>query len=94
MSVRNDSLDALRREGESHRQNLAFEVGGLREAIAARRARWRVAGMVAGGLAAAGTVAFRLLGRNSPVARISRMTSAASLLFGLGRAVGRLRRFF
>ena len=89
-----DRLEVLRREGERQRDALALDVGALRELIAARRARWRVAGMVAGGVATAGTVAYRLFSRNSPVARISRLTSAASLIFGLGRAVGRLRRFF
>ena len=94
MSAASERLEALRREGESCRESLAAAVGEVRDEIAVKRARWKAASLIAGGLAAAGAIAFRVFGRNSPAAQIGRLTSAASLIFGLGRAVGRLRRIF
>jgi hypothetical protein len=44
--------------------------------------------------AAAWTVGTRLFGKNSISARIGRLTSVAQVLFGLGRAAGRVRRFW
>ncbi|MBC8645597.1 MAG: hypothetical protein H7X85_00415, partial [Thermoanaerobaculia bacterium] len=59
-----------------------------------RRSRWKRVSLLAGGAAAAGTVAFKLFGRNSMSAKLGRLASAAGVLFSLGRAFGRARRFF
>lgn len=90
---RADRIEGLRRRGGFERDVLAKEVGRLREDLAQRRAHWKTAGIVAGGLAAAWTVGHRLFGKNSIAAKLGRLSSAASVLFGLGKAVGKFRRF-
>jgi hypothetical protein len=90
---RSERIEGLRRRGEFERDALAREVGRLREDLAERRARWKTAGIVAGGLAAAWTVGHKLFGKNSMAAKLGRLSSAASVLFGLGKAVGKFRRF-
>jgi hypothetical protein len=90
---RADRIEGLRRRGEFERDVLAGEVSRLREDLAQKRAHWKTAGIVAGGLAAAWTVGHKLFGKNSMSAKLGRLSSAASILFGLGKAVGKFRRF-
>ena len=90
---RSERIEGLRRRGEFERDVLGREVSRLREDLAERRAHWKIAGLVAGGLAAAWTVGHKLFGRHSLAARLGRLSSAASVLFGLGKAVGKFRRF-
>lgn len=92
--VRGDRIEGLRRRGEFERDTLAREVVGLRAEIGRRRKHWKTAGYIAGAIAAAWTVGTKLFGRRSLAARLGRISSAASLLFGLGRTVGRLRKFW
>jgi hypothetical protein len=87
-------IDELRRRGELERETLVREMAGLRAEIDLRRSRWKTAGWIAGGLAAAWTVGNKLFGRRSLSAKLGRVASAASLLFGLGRAVYRVRRLW
>jgi hypothetical protein len=89
-----DRIEGLRRRGEFERDTLAREVAGLRGAIDEKRARWKTAGWIAGVAAVAWTVGVRLFGKNSISAKIGRLTSVAQVLFGLGKAVGRVRRFW
>lgn len=91
---RSDRIEGLRRRGEFERDVLAREVAGLRAEIDRTGSRWKMAGWIAGGLAAAWTVGRNLFGRHSLSAKIGRISSAASVLFGLGKAVGRVRRFW
>jgi hypothetical protein len=91
--TRSERIEGLRRRGEFERDVLVREVSRLREDLAERRARWKTAGLVAGGLAAAWTVGIKLFGRNSLSAKLGRLSSVASVLFGLGKAVGKFRRF-
>jgi hypothetical protein len=91
---RRERIDGLRRRGEFERDTLAREVAGLRGAIDEKRAKWKTAGWIAGVAAAAWAVGHRLFGRNSLSAKLGRMTSAAQILFGLGRAVGKVRKFW
>ena len=93
-ATRADRIAGLRRRGEFERDVLAREVAGLRGAIDEKRARWKTAGWIAGIAAAAWTVGVRFFGRNSISARIGRLTSIAQVLFGLGRAAGRIRKFW
>lgn len=90
---RSDRIEGLRRRGEFERDVLARELGRLRQDLAKRRAHWKTAGLVAGGLAAAWTVGNKLFGKRSLAAKLGRISSAASILFGLGKAVGKFRRF-
>jgi hypothetical protein len=90
--TRSERIDGLRRRGEFERDTLAREVAGLRDVIDEKRARWKTAGWIAGIAAAAWTIGYRLFGKNSLSARLGRMTSAAQLVFGLGRAIGKLRK--
>lgn len=94
MSARSERIDSLCRRAEHERETLALEIVGLREEVEDRRSRWKRLGLLAGGAAAAGTVAFKLFGRNSVSARFGRLASAASMLFSLGKAFGRAKRFF
>jgi len=91
---RPEEIEQLRRRGELERDALCESVREMRAQIASRRARWKVAGVVAGGLATAGTIAFRVLGKNSIASQVGRWTSAASILYRVGRAAGKLRRFW
>jgi hypothetical protein len=93
MNRRTERIEMLRLRAEHEREALAREIAALREEIEERRSRWKRLGLLAGGAAAAGTVAYKLFGRNSMSAKLGRMASAASLLFSLGRAFGRARRF-
>ena len=90
---RAERIEGLRRRGEFERDVLAGEVSRLREDLAQKRAHWKTAGIVAGGLAAAWTIGHKLFGKNSLSAKLGRLSSAASVLFGLGKAVGKFRRF-
>ena len=92
--ARTERIEGLRRRGEFERETLAQEVFGLRAALDEKRARWKTAGWVAGGLAAAFTVGRKFFGRNSLSAKAGRIANAASILFGLGKAVGRARKFW
>ena len=91
---RADRIEGLQRCGEFERDVLAREVAGLRAEIDRTGSRWKMAGWIAGGLAAAWTVGRNLFGKHSLSAKIGRISSAASVLFGLGKAVGRARRFW
>lgn len=87
-------IEGLRHRGEFERDTLAREVAGLRANLDQKRARWRTVGWITGVAAAAWTIGNKLFGRHSLSARLGRLTSAAQLLFGLGRAVGRVRKFW
>jgi len=89
-----DRIEGLRRRGEFERDVLAREVAGLRGEIERVSSRWKTAGWIAGGVAAAWTVGHKLFGKRSLSAKLGRVASAASILFGLGRAVGRARKFW
>jgi hypothetical protein len=94
MSDHIERIEALRRRGAHERETLAAKVVAIRQEIDERRDRWKRVSLLAGGAAAAGTVAFKLFGRNSLSARLGKLASAAGILFSLGRAFGRVRRFF
>ena len=89
-----DRIEGLRRRGEFERDVLSREVAGLRAEIDRTGARWKTAGWIAGGLAAAWTVGHKLFGKRSLAAKLGRISSAASLIFGIGRAVGRARKLW
>ena len=84
----------LVRRGEVQRLVLSDTMGEIREEIERRKTQWRIAGWVAGGLAAGLTAAYKLFGKGSLAAKVGRYSSAASLLLGLARAGLRMRRFF
>jgi hypothetical protein len=94
MTAREERIAALVRRGESEREDLALVVRDAREEIERRRAQWKAASMIATGLAAAGTVAYKLFGKNSISRQLARAATVVSLLVGLGRAFSRLRRFW
>jgi hypothetical protein len=83
----------LARRAELQRAELTSALGDVALNMRDRQLRWKVAGMAATGIAAAGTAAFRLLGSASPAAQIGRAVSAASIAIGLGKAFLRLRKF-
>ncbi len=94
MSGPEERIAALVRRGESEREDLAIAVLEAHDEIERRRAQWKAASMIATGLAAAGTVAFKLFGKASLAARLGRAASAVSLLVGLARGFQRIRRFW
>ncbi len=94
MSKRQERIAALLSEAESERELLAKAVLEIRDEVEQRRTQWRVASLVAGGLAAAGTMAYKLFGKSSLSARLGRIATVASLAVGLLRGIGRVRRFW
>ena len=94
MSGAQERIAALVRRGESQREDLAIAVLDARDEIERRRAQWKAASMIATGLAAAGTVAWKLFGKASLAARLGRAASAVSLLVSLARGFQRIRRFW
>ena len=94
MTPHEERLANLRRRAEFERDDLAASLRELRMGAADLRHRWRFAGWAASGLAAAGTVGWKLFGRNSLAAKAGRLASAASLLVGLGRGVRKVRKFW
>ncbi|MEO8431729.1 MAG: hypothetical protein ABI592_09500 [Acidobacteriota bacterium] len=86
-------LEELSRRAERQREELAGSISGIASDVREHRMRWKIAGMTATGIAAAGTAAYRLFGKASPAARIGRAASATSIVLGLGRAFLRLRKF-
>jgi hypothetical protein len=93
MSGRQERLAALIERGQEERGALALETVLVREEIDRRRAQWKAASLIATGLAAAGTVAYKLFGKASLARRLSRTASAVSLAIGLLRAFRSFRRF-
>jgi formate/nitrite transporter FocA (FNT family) len=94
MSKHEERIEGLRRRGAFERETLAREVAEITEEAERRKSRWKTISLLAGGAAAAGTVAYKLFGRNSLSAWLGRAGTVLSLIFSLGRAVGRSRRFF
>ena len=83
----------LARRAQLERAELTSALGDVALNVRDHRLRWKVAGMTATGIAAAGTAAYKLFGKASPAAQIGRAASAASIAIGLGRAFLRLRKF-
>jgi len=94
MSAAETRLAELRARAAAERADLADAIVTARVGVAAMRHRWRFAGWAASGAAAAAMAGWRLFGRNSLAARVSRIASYASLALGIGRGVSRLRRFW
>ena len=94
MSEREERIAALRRRAAWEREDLATSLHDLRFEMDSFRERWRFAGWVASGLAAAAAAGWKLFGRNSLAAKTGRIASAASLLLGIGRGLQRIRRFW
>jgi hypothetical protein len=88
-----EKVAELARRAELQRAELTSALGDVALNVRDHRLRWKVAGMAATGIAAAGTAAYKLFGKASPAAQIGRAASAASIAIGLGRAFIRLRKF-
>lgn len=87
-------IEDLRRQGERHRADLASELAALRNDFEQRRSQLRFVGNVVTVLATAGTVLYKIFGRSSVAYRVGRIASAAGVLFQLGRAAFRTKRFW
>ena len=94
MSESQDRIAALLARGESEREDLAIAIADGREEIERRRAQWKAASMIATAIAVAASVAYRLFGKASLAARLTRIASAASLVIGLARGFRKIRRFW
>ncbi len=94
MSASEARLRELRVKAEGERADLAEALVAARGGIDAARHRWRFAGYAASGAAAAAMAGWRLFGRNSLAAKVSKITSYASLALGLARGASRLRKFW
>jgi acetylornithine deacetylase/succinyl-diaminopimelate desuccinylase-like protein len=92
MSRPQEHVAELLERAEAERRALAEALADIRGEIERRRLQWRVVSMVVTGVAAAGTVAYRLFGKTSLSAKLGRAASAASFLWTLGRAYVRGRR--
>ena len=87
-------LEELSRRASREREELSSGLWEARTEAAAFRHKWRYAGLAASGLAAAGTAAWKLFGKNSFAARAGKIASAASLLIGLGKGFRTARKFW
>ncbi len=94
MTDSRNRLEALSRRAAREREELASALWETRHQASAFAQRWRYASVAASGLAAAGTFAWKLFGRNSLAAKAGRIASAASLLIGLGKGFRTARRFW
>ena len=89
---REEQLAALVRRAALERDMLAAQLLELGEEVARRKSQWKLASLVATGLATAATVGYRLFGKSSLSAQVGRAASAASILFRVARAALRIRR--
>ncbi len=89
-----DRMEELIRQGALARDDLSRSVLGLRAEIESRRARWKIASVIATGLATGATVAYKLFGKSSIAMKVGKTASAVSVLVGLTRAALRVRRFW
>ena len=94
MSSSAERIAALRARGESEREDLAMMVVEIREEVELRRAQWKAASTIATILAVAASAAYKLFGKASLAARLSRAASAVSLVVGLARGFRKIRRFW
>lgn len=90
---RAERIEELRRRGEVERDALTRGIAGLRGAIDEKKALWKTVGWIVGITAAAGTVGYKIFGKHSLSAKIGRVTNVAMILFGLGKAAGKARKF-
>ena len=94
MTDREDRIAALVARGRQEREDLAAATIEIRAEVERRKAQWRAASFLATGLAVAGTIVYKLFGRNSLSAQLGRAASVASLLMGLFRFFQRIRQFW
>jgi len=94
MSGAPEHLEALRQRAAVERADFVEALSAARGEVNDLRHRWRFAGWAASGLAAAAMAGWKLFGKNSLAARVSKIASYASLALGVGRGVSRLRRFW
>lgn len=92
MSGRQERIAALLERAEGERRALADALADIRDEVERRRLQWKIVSIVVTGLAAAGTVAYRLFGKSSLSAKLGRAASAVSFLWTVGRAYLRGRR--
>jgi hypothetical protein len=90
---RGSRIEQLVSRAARERLLLAESLGSVATDVRRHRFAWRVATTTATGVAAAATVAWKLLGKNSPASKLGKAASGASILLGVGRAFLRLRRF-
>ena len=91
---RKERIDDLVRRGALEREEISQAVFDLRAEWEKRRAQWKIASVVATGLATGATVAYRLLGKSSIAAKVGKAASAISVVVSLTRAAFRVRRFW
>jgi hypothetical protein len=89
-----ERIEELRRQGERQRAALAGDLAALRLEFEQRRSQLRFASTAVTVIATAGTVLYKIFGRSSVAYRVGRIASAAGVLFQLGRAAFRTRRFW
>lgn len=87
-------IEELRRQGERERAALAEDLAALRRDFEGRRAQLRWAGGALTAIATTGTVLYKIFAHSSVAYRAGRIASAAGVLFQLGRAAFRIKRFW
>jgi len=91
---REQRIGELVSRGSLEREELSTAVFLVRSEMERRRGQWKIASLVATGLATAATVAYRLLGKASVAAKVGKAASAISVVVSLTRALLRVRRFW
>jgi hypothetical protein len=92
MSARQERLAELSARADRERRELAAAVRDLRRDIEQKRARWSSIGFWAGTLVAGATSAYRLFGRNTLSARLTRWSTLGSIVVPIVRFLFRLFR--
>lgn len=87
-------MEALIARGAAEREDLALTLLEARAEIERRRTQWKIASLVATGLATAATIGYKLFGRSSLSAKAGKAASALAMIVGLTRAAFRVRRFW
>ena len=91
---RKERIDDLVRRGALEREETSRAVFDLRAEWEKRRGQWKIASVIATGLATGATVAYKLLGKSSIAAKVGKAASAVSVVVSLTRAALRVRRFW
>ena len=91
---RAERIEELRRQGERQRAALAGDLAVLRLEFEQRRSQLRFASTAVTVIATVGTVLYKIFGHSSVAYQVGRIASAAGVLFQLGRAAFRTRRFW
>jgi hypothetical protein len=87
-------MEALIARGAAEREDVVLALLDVRAEVERRRTQWKIASLVATGLATTATIVYKLFGKSSVSAKVGKAASALAMIVGLTRAALRVRRFW